>query len=436
MSSRFLFAAVALVGGLVASPAWAHTTADIASLALANVGKGACSTNSLGGHAFESSCTGNGGQPEYWCADFAQWVWANTGVGYTGELDAAAGSFYVYGQKHGTLHNSPAVGDAVVFDYQGGGVADHVAIVTKVDANGTIETVSGDWGGQSGTEAQFASTSSTVLNAPAYAGTVGSTPGVMGMTISGFIAPVGVSAGPPPLEASFVSQGSDAPKDPTGADYYRVCAGESFHFWFELKNTGSAHWTDTNDTAAGHWGKAVRLGVPGNKPDVFAGTARVSINENANADVDPAGGNCANKSGCDSTRFTTAGIAGTAPAKAGTYKTTWQLVDEQRAWFGPTMWLSFDVVACPHDAGAAEAGSGSGGGSADGGAPVAAGGEDGGASGATSEAGDPASSDAPTDGSGGCSVQRGTAGGEESVACLVGVALLVLGRGRRRRRQP
>ena len=75
------------------------------------------------------------------------------GAGNTSELDAAAGSFYVYGQNHGTLSNTPAVGDAVVFDYQGGGVADHVAIVTQVNSDGTIETVSGDWNGDSGSEA-------------------------------------------------------------------------------------------------------------------------------------------------------------------------------------------------------------------------------------------------------------------------------------------
>jgi hypothetical protein len=164
----------------------------IAALALANVGQGACTANTLGGSAFDSSCTGNGGQPEYWCADFAMWVWSSAGITDMSGLTAAAGSFYVYGQNNGTLSNTPAVGDAAVFGYQGSGVANHVAIVTQVNADGTIETVSGDWNGQSGTEAQFASTSSVVLNSPAYDATVGSSPAIMGMTISGFIAPVGV----------------------------------------------------------------------------------------------------------------------------------------------------------------------------------------------------------------------------------------------------
>jgi hypothetical protein len=164
----------------------------IASLALANVGQGACTTNTLGGTSFGTSCTGNGGQPEYWCADFALWVWRSAGVTNLSGLDAAAGSFYTYGKNNNTLSNTPAVGDAVVFNYTGGGVANHVAIVTQVNADGTIESVSGDWEGQGSTEAAFSSTSSVVLNSPAYPATIGSTPNVMGQTISGFVAPVGL----------------------------------------------------------------------------------------------------------------------------------------------------------------------------------------------------------------------------------------------------
>jgi surface antigen len=176
-----------------ASPA---TGGSIAALATANVGKKACSTNSLGGKAFYSSCTGDGGQPEYWCADFARWVWANSGVQDTNWVNAAAGSFYVYGLEFGTLSATPAVGDAVVFDYHGGGAADHVAVVTQANANGTIETMSGDWNGESGSEAHFSSTALVVANTPAYLGQVGSTSGETGMTISGFVAPVGADVVP------------------------------------------------------------------------------------------------------------------------------------------------------------------------------------------------------------------------------------------------
>ena len=162
----------------------------IAAVALGQVGGKACSPQ-----VYDTSCTGNDNQPEYWCADFARWVWEQAGVGNTSELTAAAGSFYVYGQKHSTLHDTPSVGDAVVFDYAGGGYADHVALVTQVNGNGTIETVSGDWAGSGATEAAFSSTSYVALNAPAFSSAVGGTPSAIGMTVSGYVSPVGGNGG-------------------------------------------------------------------------------------------------------------------------------------------------------------------------------------------------------------------------------------------------
>lgn len=169
----------------------AHGSA-IAKLALDNNGKGACTTNSAGGRGYDSSCTGNGGSPEYWCADFARWVWGRAGATHASELTAAAGSFYTYGQRHNTLHRKPAVGDAVVYNYAGNGYADHVALVTAVHDNGEIETISGDWGGEHGSEAHFSATSHVVRNLPAYASAIGDRPGVMGMKISGYVSPAGL----------------------------------------------------------------------------------------------------------------------------------------------------------------------------------------------------------------------------------------------------
>ena len=87
----------------------------IATLAFANVGKKACSTNSKGGKGYYKSCTGYGGGPEYWCADFAKWVWAQNGVKDTGVLSAAAYSFYTYGKKYGGIHKVPKLGDVAIF---------------------------------------------------------------------------------------------------------------------------------------------------------------------------------------------------------------------------------------------------------------------------------------------------------------------------------
>lgn len=210
---------------LVASaPASAALGSSLATLATANIGKKACSVNSSGGRGYETSCTGNGGQPEFWCADFARWVWAQSGVADTARLSAAAGSFYTYGQEFGTLSATPAVGDAVVFQYRGAGAADHVAIVSQANGNGTIETVSGDWNGEAGSEAHFASTSSVVLNTPSYLGELGTTSGVMGMIVSAFVAPVGVSV-VPVLGGSSLSAGqtlTSGEKLTSPNDYYSL----------------------------------------------------------------------------------------------------------------------------------------------------------------------------------------------------------------------
>ncbi len=332
--SRSASAHDAIVAPLVMKPQIAGN--DIAALALANVGKGACSTNTLGGTHFESSCTGNGGQPEYWCADFALWVWASAGVTDVAGLDAAAGSFYVYGQNHGTLSNTPAVGDAVVFDYAGGGVADHVAIVTLVNADGTIESVSGDWNGTGSTEAGFSSTSSVVRNAPAYASTVGGAPSVVGMTISGYIAPVGLGAD---YAAQFVSQSF-----PLASSALSMTAGDTVHSFIELQNTGTKTW-DSNTRLA--------TTQPRDRASVFASSSWLAPNRLASVTGTVAPG-ATYKFEFDLH----------APDAAGTYFEYFGVVEEGVAWFsdsgqgGPSDDdLEVQIVVAAPAVGAADAGS-------------------------------------------------------------------------------
>jgi hypothetical protein len=178
----------------------------------------------------------------------------------------------------------------------------------------------------------------------------------------------------PKLDAKLVAAGSDLEADPEGTADYRACAGQKLHFWFELENTGSLSWSDAGGTGEG---KAVRLGVPGDGTDAFTGTSRVSLTENANDDVHPStatppGGDCNDKPTCRRTVFASGlGIAGTAPSTPGTHESRWRLVDEQNAWFGPELSLSFAVVDCAGDgsaggagtagAGALDAGGGGGG---------------------------------------------------------------------------
>jgi len=71
--------------------------------------------------------------------------------------------------------------------------------------------VSGDWNGSGASEAAFSSTSRVVLNSPAYPGVVGTSPAIMGMTISGFVSPVGASGGsdPAPTPACIVTTTGD-----------------------------------------------------------------------------------------------------------------------------------------------------------------------------------------------------------------------------------
>ncbi|MFO0617932.1 MAG: CHAP domain-containing protein [Polyangiaceae bacterium] len=246
---------------------------SIAELAMQNLGGKACGTNSKGGKGFYSSCNGNGGQPEYWCSDFAKWVWAQAGAKVDG-LTAAAGTFYCYGQNHGTLSNTPHVGDAVVFNYQGNCWADHVALVTKVNPDGTIETTSGDWNGESGSQAHFAATASVVQNKPAFPGVVGSTPGAIGMTISGFISPSGLpSAAPPPPppppegnqaflypnQQHFVHRGAngnirhhfwDANVNAVTTDNWGTAAGQPVSF---VHGTSQHVFARKQDGSLGHW---------------------------------------------------------------------------------------------------------------------------------------------------------------------------------------
>ncbi len=182
------------------------TAAEVGALAAANVGKGAgycsivnSSNNTLGGRQFATSCSGNGGAGEYWCADFVIWVWQHAGGGgiTISGLTAAAGSFYVYGSNHGTLHTSssytPQVGDAIVFNYAGGGRADHVGLVSAVHSDGSIQTANGDFGGRSGSQAYFAETSRVEsVSITRSQRSVGSTPSSIGMRISAYVTPHGL----------------------------------------------------------------------------------------------------------------------------------------------------------------------------------------------------------------------------------------------------
>ncbi|GAA1987537.1 CHAP domain-containing protein [Kitasatospora viridis] len=197
-SAAVLAPALVVLSGSAAS---ANTGTDVANLALANVGKGAgsCSTynssaNSLGGSAFNGSCQGYAGVPEYWCADFAKWVWQNNGLNVTG-ITAAAHSFIdAAGSNGSTVHQDsgyrPQLGDAAVFG------TSHVGIVTAVNADGSIQLTNGDFSGTKGQgEVTFAETSQVVnVTIPSSQVAAGSFQSNMNMQLTAYVTPSGYSA--------------------------------------------------------------------------------------------------------------------------------------------------------------------------------------------------------------------------------------------------
>jgi len=192
---------------VVAGPAEA-TVAGAGSLAAANVGKtaGTCAVNpthnTLGGSQFETSCTGVAdGLPEYWCADFVKWAWRNSGLNVSG-LTPAAESFRTYGSSNGTFHASAKVGDAITFSSSPGGRANHVAIVTAVQSDGSVVVANGDWGGVGGSGMHyFAETSKVVATTiPASVASVGSWVSAENYYITAIVGSSGTGGGsaPPP----------------------------------------------------------------------------------------------------------------------------------------------------------------------------------------------------------------------------------------------
>ncbi|MGW4212521.1 FG-GAP-like repeat-containing protein [Lentzea sp. NPDC004789] len=248
-----------MLGAVVLSPllltgqAYAATGQQIADLANANQGKMACDTNSLGGRYFLSSCIGHSGTPEYWCADFAKWVWMNAGGINTANLTPAARSFYSYGAGAGTLSDTPHVGDAAVFsDTNSAADIDHVGLVTAVNSDGTAWIQNGNYGGQGGDEAQFAGSSHVVPTKITSA--VGTFSASQGYYVVKYIRPVGVS-------------------DAVGgkADLLRVNADGSLTAW---QNT---------DALAGKWNAPAAAGNIGTTEQFRSKLA--DLNGDGNADL-------------------------------------------------------------------------------------------------------------------------------------------------------
>ena len=86
-----------------------------------------------------------GGVCEFWCADFASWVWDKAGI-KIGRTPHCNG-FMDWGQKKTKwkpVTGSPEVGDAILYGSPGN--CEHIGLVEKVHGNGMITTIEGNWG--------------------------------------------------------------------------------------------------------------------------------------------------------------------------------------------------------------------------------------------------------------------------------------------------
>ncbi|GAA0375620.1 hypothetical protein Acor_81030 [Acrocarpospora corrugata] len=188
-----------------------------------------------------------------WCADFAKYVWKNAGVTYAniaegsgGVLTGVAASFKDYGTTYGTWHTrssgyTPEPGDAVVFDWEGDGVINHVGIVSSANAS-TVYTIEGNSGTPSMTRARSYTRSSA--------------------SIVGYSAPVGVGSTPPtqpPTQGKYwVDTFAAAPgySTPGGARTGTLNAGTNYVYckvWGPVVQVSGAfnHWWLKTDLDSG-----------------------------------------------------------------------------------------------------------------------------------------------------------------------------------------
>jgi PKD domain/CHAP domain len=101
---------------------------------------------------------------EEWCSDFAKWAWQQGGVtADMNTINAGAVSYYDWGLDQGESlapdTGSPQPGDAIVLFGPGTitptTYADHVGIVTSVNADGTINMANGDFLGATNISVQY-----------------------------------------------------------------------------------------------------------------------------------------------------------------------------------------------------------------------------------------------------------------------------------------
>ena len=130
------------------------TPNDVLSVAVAELGQG--ETPQRSNRTKYGAWFGSGaGKPGYldglaWCAMFVSWVFARAGLPLTGAqvpdgfawCPSGVNWFKAQGRWRGA--HQLTRGDVVFFDFSGRGIAEHVGIVERVNADGTITTIEGN----------------------------------------------------------------------------------------------------------------------------------------------------------------------------------------------------------------------------------------------------------------------------------------------------
>lgn len=84
-----------------------------------------------------------------WCCAFVWWVFKHCNASdlfYGGQKTAYCPTVENYYKKQGKWYTSGQIGDMVLFDFSGKGIAGHIGIVEKVNSDGSYTTIEGNTG--------------------------------------------------------------------------------------------------------------------------------------------------------------------------------------------------------------------------------------------------------------------------------------------------
>jgi uncharacterized protein (TIGR02594 family) len=140
----------AMAGGFF--PTGTGAGARMVALAQREIGVGETSGNNESPRIreYRSATAGAENTPGPWCSYFVSYLAKEAGapIGPNGNGTGYVPTLQAWGKQEGRYHEygqtQPNPGDIVIFDWDGGGLADHTGIVERVDPDGTIHTIEGN----------------------------------------------------------------------------------------------------------------------------------------------------------------------------------------------------------------------------------------------------------------------------------------------------